>query len=231
MDTMTVEVEGVTLSRLIDTLTEGVRQLAEHAHDFDGTQLPRVLVTVARDTNRKGAGLKLGHITTVPAWESNDGEGFLELLITGEGLRRGGRAVFGTLAHEMAHGYNIARGINDVDSNGRHNKKFKATAEEVFGLSISYDKSLGFSPTEVPDETAELWAELIAQIDEAITAVAGGLKTAPKTKKRNKNLLKAVCDCGKVIRASRSVLEECEPMCKVCGETFKAEETEEGEED
>lgn len=227
----TTTAEAVTLSRLIDTLTEGTRQLAEHAEEMDGTKIPKVWVVVARDEERKGGGLKLGHITTAPAWQTGEGEGFLELLITGQGLARGGREVFGTLAHEMSHAYNIAKGIKDTDSNGRHNKKFKDTAEKVFGLSIENHKSIGWSVTTVPDTTAELWAGLIADIDEAITAVAGGLKTAPKTKKRNKNLLKAVCECGKVIRASRTVLEECEPMCKVCDSVFKAEEEtdEEGE--
>ena len=228
--TTTEATESVTLSRLIDTLTEGARLLAEHAENLDGTVVPRVLVTVARDENRKGSGLKLGHITTMPAWESNEGEGFLELLITGEGLTRGGRAVFGTLAHEMSHAYNIGKGIKDTDSNGRHNKNFKTTAEKVFGLEISNHKSIGWSLTEVPDATAELWAGLIADIDEAITAVAGGLKSAPKTKKRNKNLLVGVCACpednklrGSAKRFAKGV------RCEECEELFTVEETEEGE--
>ena len=229
-DTTTKATESVTLSRLIDTLTEGVGHLARHAEELDGTVLPRVLVAVARDEERKGGGLKLGHITTMPAWESTEGEGFLELLITGQGLTRGGRSVFGTLAHEMAHAYNIARGIKDTDSNGRHNKKFKDTAERVFGLSISNHKSIGWSVTEVPEETANYWHGLIADIDEAITAVAGGLKSAPKPKKRNKNLLKATCECGKVIRVSRTNLEFVGD-CRACETPFTAEETEEEGED
>lgn len=231
-ETTTNETESVTLSRLIDTLTRGTRMLAEYARQLDGTILPQVLVTVARDENRKGSGLKLGHITTMPAWESNEGEGFLELLITGEGLTRGGRAVFGTLAHEMSHAYNIAKGIKDTDSNGRHNKKFKDTAERVYGLEISNHKAIGWSLTEVPDTTAELWAGLIADIDNAITAVAGGLKSAPKTKKRNKNLLKATCQCPEplTIRASAKVIES-GVRCDECEELFKAEETEEEGED
>lgn len=224
-ETTTEAQESVTLSRLIDTLTEGTRLLAEHAEELDGTVLPRVLVTVARDEK------KYGHITTMPAWESNEGEGFLELMITGEGLTRGGRAVFGTLAHEMAHAYNIAKGIKDTDSNGRHNKRFKDTAEQVFGLEISNHKSIGWSVTEVPDTTAELWAGLIAEIEEAITAVAGGLKSAPKPKKRNKNLLKAVCECGECVRLSAKALEKCRPYCQDCGTDFKVEASEEEGED
>lgn len=220
----TTTTESVTLSRLIDTLTAGTRQLAEYARQLDGTILPRVLVTVARDEK------KFGHITTMPAWSSNDGEEFLELMVTGEGLTRGGRAVFGTLAHEMAHAYNIAKGIKDTDTNGRHNKKFKDTAEKVFGLEIANHKSIGWSVTTVPDETAELFAGLIGRIDEAITAVAGGLKSAPKAKKRNKNLLKATCECGKVIRVSRTNLEFVGD-CRACETPFTAEETEEEGED
>ena len=225
-ETTTNEAESVTLSRLIDTLTRGTRLLAEYARQLDGTVLPQVLVTVARDEK------KYGHITTMPAWESNEGEGFLELMITGEGLKRGGRAVFGTLAHEMAHAYNIARNVKDTDTNGRHNKKFKETAERVYGLEISNHKSIGWSVTEVPDATAELWAGLIADIEEAITAVAGGLKTAPKTKKRNKNLLVGICSCpednkirGSAKRFAKGV------RCEECEELFIVEEAEEEGED
>jgi hypothetical protein len=219
-----------THALLLEVLYKGTRQLAEHAEALDGTNIPPVWVVIARDTERKGAGLKLGHITTAPAWVTGEGEGFLELLITGEGLNRGGRSVFGTLAHEMAHAYNIAKGIKDTDSNGRHNKKFKDTAERVFGLVITEAPSIGWSATEVPDTTAELWADLIAEIDEAITAVAGGLKSAPKPKKRNKNLLKATCECGKVIRVSRTNLEYVGD-CRACETPFTAEETEEEGED
>lgn len=217
--------EEVTLAPVIEALTNGYRQLAEHCLKTEGVTLPKVLVTVARDESRKG-GVKLGHITTSEAWHAGS-DGFLELMVTGQGLSRGAVAVFGTLAHETSHAFNIAKGIKDTDSNGRHNKKFAKTAEEVFGLTITEVGSIGWSHTEVGEACQGQWAHIIAEIENALSVSSLGLKTEPKKKGRDKNNAKAVCECGGVIRASRKVLEACRPWCQNCETEF----TIEGEED
>jgi hypothetical protein len=197
-----------------------------------------------------------GHITVRPAWETSTEEldteypyggtavsmgapmtttvtrGFHEIMVSGENLGRGARDVFGTVAHEVAHAYNIASGIRDVDTNGRHNKKFKDAAESLFGLTITQHPTIGWSPTEVGEECATTWADAIATIEEAITASAprqnigggfGGFGTfgggSPAPKGRDKNLKKASCGCGKSIRVSASNLEYV-GACRGCGEDF-----------
>jgi hypothetical protein len=104
----------LNLLSLIHSLFSAINRvharLAGHAEELDGTVLPRVLVTVARDEK------KYGHITTVPAWESNEGEGFLELMVTGEGLTRGGRAVFGTKSLEFLAEIGERHGVGGEDA-------------------------------------------------------------------------------------------------------------------
>ena len=219
--------ERLTLAPLIDEVTALYYETAEIVRLKTGVTLPNVIIVIDRDTTSKAGSVKYGHITTAPAWATDTGEGFHEIVLTGEGLRRGGRETAGTLLHEMAHAVNIAKGVKDCDTNQRHNKHFKNTAEGVFGLVITEDGARGWSHTEVTDECAETWADMIARLDKAISLVSCVLKTGDKEKKRNKNLLKATCECGKVIRASRTVLAECEPLCKVCETIFTAEEEEE----
>ena len=54
----------------------------------------------------------------------------------GEGLRRGARAVLGTLLHEAAHGVATTRGIKDTSRQGRyHNRRFAELAAEL-GITV-----------------------------------------------------------------------------------------------
>jgi hypothetical protein len=177
--------ERLSLAPLIDEVTALYYETAELVRLKTGTTLPNIVVVINRDDSKKGT-VKYGHITTAPAWATTDGEGFLEIVLTGEGLKRGGRATAGTLLHEMAHAYNIAKGVKDCDaSNGRHNKNFKNTAEQVFGLTITEDGSRGWSHTEVSEQCAETWGDMIARLDRAISLVSCVLKTGEKAKKRN----------------------------------------------
>jgi hypothetical protein len=253
MDTLAPTTEA-TLAPVITALHEVYEILAESVLKTEGVQLPPAVFTVQRDARA------WGHITTRPAWAQEhevldedyayagwavsmgltptktEEKGFHEIMVSGENLRRGARAVFGTTAHETAHALNIATGVRDVDSNGRHNKKFKTTAERAFGLTITkVSESIGWSYTEVSDECAERWAECIAKLENAIAVVSGapvgggafggsfggffGGTSAPKG--RNKNLTKAECGCGSTIRASLKTLEK-GVICADCEQDFVA---------
>lgn len=257
MDTLTTT-QDATLAPVITALHEVYEILTESVLTTEGVQLPPAIFTVQRSERA------WGHISVRPTWaqeqEELDGEyayagwaismgltptkttekGFHEIMVSGENLRRGARAVFGTTAHETAHAYNIVQGIRDVDSNGRHNKKFQATAERVFGLTITkVSESIGWSHTEVSDECATRWAECITKLEDAIAVVSGtkvgqgggisiggfggmfGGGSAPKG--RNKNLLKASCGCGHSVRVSRKDLPFV-GACRACEEDFTVAE-------
>lgn len=249
----TTTTEETTLAPIISALHKVYDDLSAEVAKKTGVQLPRAVFVIQRDRRA------WGHITVAgDAWQTEtqvlDEDyayghvavsiglghktatlGFHEIMVSGENLGRGGKAVFGTVAHEASHAYNIRQGIRDVDSNGRHNKKFKQTAEHLFGLQITkVTESIGWSYTEVPAECAKRWRDQIRAIDEAIATVArhpefgfsggfgGGFPVfggAPTPTGRNKNLLKATCGCGSSIRASRKVLDK-GITCDECEENF-----------
>jgi hypothetical protein len=234
--------DGATISPIVEALTDVWDSLARHARDEHGVTVAPALIVIQRSDSKRG--VKLGHITTLPAWKTGDGQARHEVVITGECLRRTPAEVFGTLAHECAHAVNIAKGVKDTDSNGRHNTRFRDTAQDVFGLRISQVGSIGWSHTEVPEETQAVWSSEIDAIATAVTAYALTGMVAPTTgkgkgtgdgeegtgegegeepKKRDKNLTKAVCGCGDSIRASRKVIDK-GVTCDACGLRFEAEE-------
>lgn len=258
--TFTRETDSVSLAPVVEALHTVYRDhLAPAVMEATGVALPAALIVPQRSQRA------WGHITTRPVWEATTEDldldypyggwamsmgapmtvetvrGFHEIMVSGENLARGAVAVFGTLAHEAAHAYNMAAGIRDVDSNGRHNGRFRDAAQGLFGLSITkVSESIGWSHTEVPEAAQERWADAIALIAAAIVASApregfgsgsgfgtfgGSLpKSGPGSRGgqgRNKNLLKAVCGCGDSIRASRKVLDK-GVGCEECGEHFLA---------
>lgn len=254
---MDTQVQGASLAPVVDALQSAYALLNEHTEQAFGVTLPPAVMVVKRDSRA------WGHITVRPAWQSERedidteyayapiaigmGLGMTtvtdyhhEIMVSGENLARGAVAVFGTLAHEAAHAFNIVRGVRDVDINGRHNKRFKETAEQVFGLEISeYSPNhwAGWTKTEVPFACRKTWKEAIALIDEAIATHAGSHATgggstgrgggvwigggdAPTG--RNRNGIKATCGCGSIIRTSQKALDK-GITCGECEQVFVGE--------
>jgi hypothetical protein len=246
--------ESVTLAPIVEALHATYDALTEHVRKVRNVEMPRAVFVVQRDARA------WGHITTRPAWQSDTevfdedyayvhwaasmGLGtvtrtdhFHEIMVSGENLARGGRDVFGTVAHEAAHAYNIAVGQRDVDVNGRHNKIFAVAAESLFGLTIEMHAPnhwAGWTKTTVGVECAQRWHDQIAAIDAAILVASGrdektggtgggfgGFVLPPMPTGRDKNNLRATCGCGSIIRTSQKVLTK-GVTCQACGEPFVA---------
>ena len=202
--------------------------------------LPRVLVTIQRQAvDGRQKHTAHGWTTTVPVWTNTDSnESYLEVVLTAESLTRGALPTLGTLLHESAHVLNLTEGVKGTDSNGRHNKKFKATAEEVFGLTIT-ENHAGWSQTDISEETGKKFAKALTFAAKATRLVSlslsqsgsgstggisvtglGGLPTTTgKASKRNRNNPMAQCGCGNKIRVSNQVLA-IGLTCKGCGEDY-----------
>lgn len=260
--TQTQTRDDVSLAPVVEALHRVYGDhLAPAVKAATGVDLLPALFVVKRDARA------WGHITIRPAWETSTEDldtdyaygltavsmgvpmtttitrGFHEIMVSGENLARGAAAVFGTVAHEAAHAYNLAAGIRDVDTNGRHNKRFKSAAEDLFGLTITEARGIGWSVTEVGEECRTRWAEAIATLEAAIVASApregfgmpGGFGifgggSRPKTGAgsrggtgRDKNLKKATCGCGSIIRTSATALAK-GITCGGCGEAFTTPE-------
>ena len=79
-----------------------------------------------------------------------------EITICAETLNRPIADVLETLLHEMAHYYNAHHDINDCNHQGRHNKKFKKTAEELFFLKVDKMGNKGWAYTSLTEVSQNL---------------------------------------------------------------------------
>jgi len=231
---------GADLSPALKAIETAYRMIQTRFHSEDGTsQCPNVTIVIKRDERA------WGHTTVQKVWQAQsdtDATRF-EIMISGENLRRGATAVAATLLHEAAHARNLHNGILDTDSNGRHSRKFATTAEE-HGLTVTQQGWHGWTGTELGDEAAATWKRMIATIERGLlksaavaeTPVLPGITgptatgteegdeegTATPRKRGDRNLIKATCPvCKASIRASRGVLETCNPTCFKCNMFFK----------
>jgi hypothetical protein len=234
---------GADLSPAVAAIERAFRMFQKAMPDT-----PDVTIVVKRDERA------WGHTTVAKTWapaaKKDAPADRFEIMISGENLRRGAEEVAATLLHEAAHARNLAKGVLDTDTNGRHNVKFKETAEE-HGLAVEQAGWHGWTRTSWTPEGLKRWARLIKVIDTGLRKAAavapasldhmgkpivppvppvtpggelipGGLGPARPPKRGNRNLLKAVCGCGHAIRVSQGVLDAAEPKCQACGEVFAA---------
>ncbi len=101
------------------------------------------------------------------------------MLVSGEGLQRGPVDVLGTLLHEAAHGLAYARKVSDTSRQGRyHNRRYATLAREL-GLDVAHLDPIGWSATRVPEPTAARYAEVLAELAEALVLWRRGEQTSP----------------------------------------------------
>ena len=155
--------DGPAISGIVRVLEDIWRAIrARHG------ELPAVVIIIASGTERKQP--VFGHHAP-GRWHAGN-EQRAEIMISGEGLRRHPRDVLGTLLHEAAHALAAARGIKDTSRQHRyHNTKYKMLAEEL-GITVTFDPTIGWSITSVPDPTAEDYADQLAALQAAMTLVA-----------------------------------------------------------
>ena len=152
--------------------------------------------------------------TTYKAWGSEKlptTVGFYEINICADQLNRSIEEITGTLLHEMVHLYNLQIGVQDCSrGNTYHNKKFKEEAEKR-GLIISFNKKIGWSVTQINDETKKIIKR------EKFKAIKLQRKEEIKIQKPKQSMRKYVCPCcGCIIRATKEV----HVSCIDCNEDF-----------
>jgi hypothetical protein len=192
----------------LSTITKALEQ----AHEIIKTETgaPRATLLVTRDL--KG---RRGHFTPFTPWQNGE-ESFSEIAFNLEHFTTP-EELLSTLLHEVAHSINHANGIEDCSSNQYHNAKFKTQAEAL-GLKTLEVKGKGHASTELTELGAKRWKKALSILASAFDLVALGGESAKK-KGRNTNLIKAMCDCEQIIRASRSVIDA-GVSCDTCGGKF-----------
>jgi hypothetical protein len=184
---------------------------------------PVVVVLGAGSIGAPGGRLRLGHFAAM-RWADGAGAGerLAEVFVGGEGLARGPVDVLGTLLHEAAHAIAHVRGIKDTSRQGRwHNTRFKALAEEL-GIEVTRDPAIGWSPTTLPDQTQQHYADTVAALGQALRLYRSAEAAGGETRKPGPPA--CVCSCGRRIRVAPSVLDAGPITCGVCGSDFEAEQ-------
>lgn len=206
--------DSYVISRVLGVL-EGIWAAIRARHP----QIPAVVIIIASGT--EGKQTRWGH--HAPGRWITGTQARAEIMISGEGLHRGARSVLGTLLHEAAHALAAARGIQDASRQGRyHNKHFKTCAEEL-GITVEFDKRIGWSPTTVPDSTAAAYARELQSLEDAMTLWRLDETLTGPAPRRNTNLIPATCPCGRKIRVAVSILAEAAITCQACDGKFEAE--------
>jgi len=180
-------------------------------------EIPPVVIIIASGTGGRHA--KWGH--HAPGRWHHGGTEHAEVMISGEGLQRSPREVLGTLLHEAAHALAAARGITDTSRQGRyHNRKFAALAAEL-GLDAAEDSQFGWAVTTVTDVTARRYADELALLTAAMTVWRSAEHDQTTARKRDTNLIAAICPCGRTIRVAASTLKEAPITCQACDGSFE----------
>jgi hypothetical protein len=206
------------------TTTDGAASLLvaalEHTWQTIRTRHPDVpdaVLVVA--SGAEGKRLNLGHFAP-HRWQVN-GSDRHEVLVGGEGLQRGPTEVLGTLLHEAAHGLAQARSVQDTSRQGRyHNRRYATLAREL-GRQVTSVQPIGWSATTVPDTTTAAYA---GQLEDLAAALVLWRRQEHRLdgSPRSRNLLAAICGCGRRIRVAKTTLAEAPILCSLCTQPFHA---------
>ena len=105
------------------------------------------------------------------------------------------------------------------------NRRYATLAGEL-GLDVSSVKPIGWSATTVPEQTAAGYAGQLEELQAALVLwrrqehrIGSGT--------RSRNLLAAVCGCGRRIRAAKATLAEAPIVCGACQEPFEPADSDE----
>ena len=160
----------------------------------------------------------MGWCTYSKVWTNyRDGEFYFEIAISAEYLDRPVMEICSTLLHEMVHLHCTENGINDTSRDGRyHNKRFKEIAES-HGLIISYDHTIGWSPSKLNDE-AQVFVDAV--VKKEVFVLARERRNEGNTKPKRGTSIRYICPlCGSIVRATSKV----NIVCGDCSVSFVRE--------
>ena len=179
-----------------------------------GGELTRPVITVQRDERNKSN----GWWSVKKVWKENDkDEGEHELNMTAQQLNRPINEIAATMIHEMCHQYASVHNMQDTSRAGNyHNKLFKRTAEN-HGLTVQCVQTIGWSHTELTDETAARIAEFVKDNPDSLIYRLPVMKGESI---KTSSTRKYVCPvCGNSVRATKEV----RIMCVDCNELMREE--------
>lgn len=178
-------------------------------------ELVKPVITVQADEKNKA----YGWFTLKKVWQENDkDEGEYEINVSAQYLNRPITQIAATLIHEMCHYYAKMNEMQDCSRSGAyHNKLFKKIAE-THGLMVECVKTLGYSHTELTEDSEKLIAAFVADNPENIIYRSPVIKGG---KVKTSSTRKYVCPCcGLSVRATKEV----NIVCADCNELMTVED-------
>lgn len=180
------------------------------------SEIPEAVIIIGGQQGRRSF-LLYGHYA--PKRWQRESERLPEILITGEGMKRGAEAVMSTLVHEAGHAVAGVRGVRDTSRGGRyHNRRFRAIGEEL-GLEVAFDQSIGWSPSTLSEASRVNYAaelELLRKELRIYRPIRLGTVPPPPPRKK----LVCECGCGRQIRIAAVILDRGPITCGLCDGAF-----------
>ena len=182
---------------------------------FTGALSKPVITLQADESSSKARAL--GWFVRKEIWkESSEDEGATEINLTAQYLDRPFEEIAATLLHEMCHQYAYAEKVQDCSRSGTyHNKLFKRIAE-THGLKVECVKTIGWSHTELTDESRETLKAF-----ESSHKLIYRLPTIKGARVKTSSTRKYICPvCGQSVRATKVV----NIICADCNEPMQEED-------
>lgn len=177
--------------------------------------MKKPVITVQCDDRNKSN----GWWTRKKVWKTNEkDEGEHELNITAQQLNRPVSQIAATMIHEMCHQYATVYDLQDTSRSGTyHNKLFKRIAEK-HGLRVECVRTIGWSHTELTDETAKAIDKFVTENGSKIIYRSPVFKGQAV---RSSSTRKYVCPiCANSVRATKAV----NIICADCNEPMQEEQ-------
>lgn len=199
-------------------------------------EVPHVMLVTGRRRHKSEKNLLGQHCSDT--WHAHGSEERLaEVLILGERLAEGDRAVLQTLLHEAAHALARVRTLKDTSNKNRyHNRTFVRLAEELGlkGPESSGGPALGYSDCTLTEETTRRYTCQIEALAVACKSFVAPPLTALEIKIR-KPTVKAFCECPdeKYVTWTKKYQTQYEDtgllplLCGICRQAFTPEDNEE----
>lgn len=176
----------------------------------------------------------LGHFAPLRWQTKHGGDHHLhEVVVIAEHLNRGAEDILETLLHEAAHAANFEEGIKDCSTTSQyHNARYRERAE-AFGLDVTKMPNYGWAMTRLKAETKIRYGPEVDELTRVLVHRRAPIQprippadpttdddTSDDDAKPSRHL-KAVCECGFIIRASRRTFESTGISCALCARPFK----------
>lgn len=205
--------EKKSLGTIISCL-ESVFQAANER--FYEEKLDAPIIMVSPDIT----GGAYGWCTSWKAWkeDENSDEGYYEINLCAEYLKRSFEDICETMLHEMVHLYNLYEVVQDTSRGGfYHNKRFKEAAER-HGLIVENSKKYGWAITSLNLEGIEFVKSLNTKMFDFFRSPMPPAMKKSSGKSSSRKYICPSCKC--IIRATKEV----RVICADCDQEYEYEE-------